>query len=69
MSRSYQQVFTKSIKYLGNHLTTSGRNVSQEQKMYWNLYRKYEVGKDESQRLEHIEDILHRNEEEMSSTE
>jgi hypothetical protein len=36
--------------------------------MYWNLYRKYEVGKDESQRLEHIEDILHRNEEEMSST-
>jgi hypothetical protein len=45
---------------LGNHLTTSGRNVSQEQKMYWNLYRKYEVGKDESQRLEHIEDILHR---------
>ena len=37
-----QQVFTKSIKYLGNHLTTSGRNVSQEQKMYWNLYRKYD---------------------------
>ena len=34
--------------------------------MYWNLYRKYEVGKDESQRLEHIEDILHRNEEPVS---